>query len=705
MSTRCYPILRASLAERDAALVSGKPRIEALQRGVQSPGEVDAACAAEVLFEVALELKHVAKIVGAREAAAAVHVRRHVVVANFLTERSGESLSHLRAGEHLTRDADDLADVFLSMLEDAVGASADVLGGDSRELLVAHGKRDGKLAVRPLFLAHAEVNQIVPVERRQEKRHRQTEIGEQVVGLALAVKVRHLVLVLEGGHAIVAQRHPLARVLESRPDDMLEAGLPGRLGHRAGLGDLLLRREVRPEKRHTVGPVSARKRLLQALRVVDVGPDHLGALLCQLFRLVRVGVAGQGARGEAATRVAQNRTREPVALCAGRTCNGNDLLIGHPVLLSTISAASGCVARLVDLAHPSRSDRREDPVGTEAISGCECQAVGPKNTPRGIILGVCGWPCRCTCSSLRLWLTRLAPTSCKSSARISGSGAPSISRSRATTSSAWSSPTGGFPTGRARPWRRDGKSSRLSRSAGIGSIRPECRSHGRWTGASWPRRWRACAGSSMSSEAGSATRSSTLTRAWGPSTTGCSSRHPSPALAASRSQNEWRTCRGCWRTARRTSKGTRSRLLPASRSRSSKTSASASPRPSGSLSLSSRQKPAGRSKPHRREGSRRSRRFASGSSCGSAPCRFRLPSGATTTSSSCRKWRCCRTRPSRFLPWAGRSGRAPWPCSPTKRRRTRAFRSRRFFRTRPRRQRARSAKRPLSGGSSSRRAS
>src|ERR1035437_869166 len=48
----------ASLPERDAALVSGKPHVEALQRGVQSSGNVDAARTAEVLFEVALELKH-----------------------------------------------------------------------------------------------------------------------------------------------------------------------------------------------------------------------------------------------------------------------------------------------------------------------------------------------------------------------------------------------------------------------------------------------------------------------------------------------------------------------------------------------------------------------------------------------------------------------------------------------------------------------
>ncbi len=157
-----------------------------------------------------------------------------------------------------------------------------------------------------------------------------------MVSLSLGVEVRHLVLALEGGHAVVAQRHPLASVLESRPDDVLEATVLGRLGHRPGLGDLLLRRKVRPEKRQTVCPVGALKRLLQALHVVDVGCDDLGAQLCQLFRLVRVGVPGQRARGETATRVAQDRTHQPAALRAGCTRYGNDLLFGHPVLLAMV---------------------------------------------------------------------------------------------------------------------------------------------------------------------------------------------------------------------------------------------------------------------------------------------------------------------------------------------------------------------------------
>jgi hypothetical protein len=57
-----------------------------------------------------------------------------------------------------------------------------------------------------------------------------------VIGLALGVKVRHLVLALERGHAIVAQRHPLARILERGPDDVPKARLLRRTGHVRRLG-------------------------------------------------------------------------------------------------------------------------------------------------------------------------------------------------------------------------------------------------------------------------------------------------------------------------------------------------------------------------------------------------------------------------------------------------------------------------------------
>ena len=140
-------------------------------------------------------------------------------------QRLGERGGHLRAGQVLARNADGLADILLALLEDAEGALADVFRGDAGKFLVAHGKGERQLAVGAFLRAHAEVNHVVPVERGQQKRRRHAELGEHLVGLALAVEVRDLVLAHERRHAVVAERHPLPRVFERGPDDMLNVGV------------------------------------------------------------------------------------------------------------------------------------------------------------------------------------------------------------------------------------------------------------------------------------------------------------------------------------------------------------------------------------------------------------------------------------------------------------------------------------------------
>ena len=79
-------------------------------------------------------------------------------------------------------------------LEDAVGAAADVLGGDAGQLRVVHRQHELQHAVRPGLGPHAEVDEVVPVERRQQERRRHAGLAEERVGLALGVEVRHLVL-------------------------------------------------------------------------------------------------------------------------------------------------------------------------------------------------------------------------------------------------------------------------------------------------------------------------------------------------------------------------------------------------------------------------------------------------------------------------------------------------------------------------------
>jgi hypothetical protein len=66
--------LSLGLLKGDTASVLCKPRIGSLQRRVQRTGEANVASAAEDVIEVALELKHVAKIISSRETEAAIDV-------------------------------------------------------------------------------------------------------------------------------------------------------------------------------------------------------------------------------------------------------------------------------------------------------------------------------------------------------------------------------------------------------------------------------------------------------------------------------------------------------------------------------------------------------------------------------------------------------------------------------------------------------
>src|ERR1039457_3267828 len=92
------PVQGLNLFERHAVLVFGEPRFKCPQRRVQSARGLKTARAAEILLEIAIELEHIAQILGSRETKAAVDVRRHIVVAHLLTQRPGERGGHLRTG-------------------------------------------------------------------------------------------------------------------------------------------------------------------------------------------------------------------------------------------------------------------------------------------------------------------------------------------------------------------------------------------------------------------------------------------------------------------------------------------------------------------------------------------------------------------------------------------------------------------------------
>src|SRR6185295_9314781 len=118
--------------QRNAASVFREPRLEVEQIRVQRARSLQAARRDELLLELGVVLEHVAQVVRARKSEAAKHRGTHSVVHNLFAERFGHVSRHLGAGHMVSRDADALADPLLALFEDAVGAFADVLGGDAR---------------------------------------------------------------------------------------------------------------------------------------------------------------------------------------------------------------------------------------------------------------------------------------------------------------------------------------------------------------------------------------------------------------------------------------------------------------------------------------------------------------------------------------------------------------------------------------------
>src|SRR6184192_2723046 len=91
-------------------------------------------------------------------------------------------------------DSHRLADHLVAFLKDRISDFADIFGGDARQLLAAERKGDGKFPVGAFLGAHAEVDQVFPVERRQQERRWYTKLGEDGVGLTLTVEMRDFVL-------------------------------------------------------------------------------------------------------------------------------------------------------------------------------------------------------------------------------------------------------------------------------------------------------------------------------------------------------------------------------------------------------------------------------------------------------------------------------------------------------------------------------
>ncbi len=71
---------RLRLRQRNLALVLAEPLIEGVRGRMERSREVDASRTEDLLFEVAIDLEHVAQLVGAGETEAAVGIRLDGVV-------------------------------------------------------------------------------------------------------------------------------------------------------------------------------------------------------------------------------------------------------------------------------------------------------------------------------------------------------------------------------------------------------------------------------------------------------------------------------------------------------------------------------------------------------------------------------------------------------------------------------------------------
>src|SRR5438552_806007 len=69
-------------------------------------------------------------------------------------------------------------------------------------------------------------DEVLPAARRQPKRRGRALAGEDRVRRALLLEVRHLVAALGRREPAVLERRPAARVLERRPDHVLQPRLP-----------------------------------------------------------------------------------------------------------------------------------------------------------------------------------------------------------------------------------------------------------------------------------------------------------------------------------------------------------------------------------------------------------------------------------------------------------------------------------------------
>src|SRR4029077_14076080 len=123
------------ILQRNTALVLGEPLVVRQKLRIQFPRKLRAPGSEHLFFEVAIDLEHIPEFVGPWETEAAIGIRLdRVVLDGADAETLGELLADLLDGQGFADYAHGLSDILSSRLENAIGAPADVVGGDAGQL-------------------------------------------------------------------------------------------------------------------------------------------------------------------------------------------------------------------------------------------------------------------------------------------------------------------------------------------------------------------------------------------------------------------------------------------------------------------------------------------------------------------------------------------------------------------------------------------
>src|SRR5208282_2627556 len=182
---------------RHSADVGFEPGIKREQLRVECACKRRVATADELITDYRLKLKHVAEILCARKTEPAVDVERHVAEADLAPDRAPHRRRHLRSGQDFTRDADPRAHGLGAAAEQAIRTLADILHCDAGKLGASERQTKHEVSARFRAWPHAEIKEVLPVERGEQEGGWCSLLGEYAIRRTLRVEVRNLVLAVK----------------------------------------------------------------------------------------------------------------------------------------------------------------------------------------------------------------------------------------------------------------------------------------------------------------------------------------------------------------------------------------------------------------------------------------------------------------------------------------------------------------------------